>query len=222
MNFPTFDSLCNQLRISLEDPSKLKLRNERRARFSPSLSYGRHFGPPSSQARAAAVMVLIEPRDGRWTIPLTVRPQTLSEHPGQISFPGGRLEGDETHLQAAMREFGEELGVAPFPGQILGTLQPLYVFNSNYHVAAYVAVVREPLTYQPCLNEVERVIHLPLESLAHSLVTEQFQRGAIRWNALSIQYRTAENADRIWGATAILLGELSALLSELPDPSDPL
>ncbi len=82
-----------------------------RSRFAPPLSYGRHFGPPAHDARPAAVMVFLYPRDGQWHLPLTVRPDTMLSHAGQISFPGGMVEAGEATRAAALRELEEELGV---------------------------------------------------------------------------------------------------------------
>jgi 8-oxo-dGTP pyrophosphatase MutT (NUDIX family) len=155
-------------------------------------------------------MILIEPRDGEWSIPLTVRPHNLQDHPGQISFPGGRLELGENHAQAAEREFAEELGVSPFPGELCGELQPIFVFNSDYHVRPFVAICDTVLDYEPCPMEVDRIIHLPLASLIDSGKREllSFSRGSATWKSLTI----CHEQDHIWGATAIMLAELAALL----------
>ncbi len=182
--------------------------------FSPSLSYGRHFGPPLPSARQAAVMILLEPGNDSWSIPLTVRSNHLPDHPGQISLPGGRLEAGESFQQAAEREFGEELGCVPFPGQVVGALLPLYVFHSNYYVQPIVAISHRRLEYVPCAREVTEVLQLPITSLSNSIAQppQDFERGLVTWTAPTI---TCGNA-RIWGATAIVLGELLALLADPP------
>ena len=61
-------------------------------RMSPQLSYGRHAGPAPCTARAAAVLLMLFRRRGRWHLPLTERPKTLPHHGGQISLPGGAIE----------------------------------------------------------------------------------------------------------------------------------
>ncbi len=154
-------------------------------------------------------MLLLEPRENGWCIPLTRRPNHLPDHPGQISFPGGRLEGNETYQQAAEREFGEELGVRPFPGEVIGRLQPLYVYNSNYFVWPFVAVCDHAQDYTPFSPEVEQLIHLPLRCLIDRRYSVQasFSRGLVTWKALTIQFEQAQ----IWGATAIMLGEFAAI-----------
>ena len=181
--------------------------------FSPSLSYGRHSGPPHPATKQAAVMILLERRENGFQIPLTVRPQHLPDHPGQISFPGGRLEGREAYADAARREFEEELGVSPFPGQILGELEPVFVYNSDYFVKPFVAICDEQLAYLPCPHEVERIIHLRVDDLMNDqhYVQRPFARGRVSWQAKTIRV----GDDYIWGATAIMLGELSAVLRDI-------
>jgi 8-oxo-dGTP pyrophosphatase MutT (NUDIX family) len=200
-----------QLSQALHDPLTLPPRHERRASFSPSLAYGRHFGPPAPTARNAAVMILLEPHEDSWTIPLTVRSEYLPDHPGQISLPGGRLEGNETPQQAAEREFMEEMGCNLFPGEVIGELLPLYVYNSDYYVRPFLAVGARRSVFDPCPREVERVLDLPLACLAADLQLRQkkFSRGSTQWSASAIEFADST----IWGATAIILGELSALLS---------
>lgn len=193
-----------------ESPSRQAGRN----RFSPELSYGRHFGPPAPGVKQAAVMILLEKGrldDGcHWSIPLTVRPDHLPDHPGQISLPGGRLEHGESHLQAARREFCEELGVNEFEAPVIAELMAIYVYNSDYFVRPYVAVTEQQYEYSPCPYEVSRVIHLPLETLtdARQYHCSTFSRGRVAWKAPTIQVAD----DTVWGATAIILGELAALL----------
>jgi 8-oxo-dGTP pyrophosphatase MutT (NUDIX family) len=209
-----FELLCIHLQQALANPSLLPSRQAVRAAYGPTLSYGRHFGPPAPSARQAAVVVLLEPRGGEWTIPLTVRPDHLPDHPGQVSLPGGRLEAGESHQQAAEREFFEELGCELQPGQILGELLPLYVYHSDYYVRSFIAISQRLFDYRPCTREVARLIHLPLAALAEPqpAVAQQFSRGLASWTAPTI---TGGGAT-IWGATAIILAELTALLQGSP------
>lgn len=202
--------LATQLRRQLSSQSDLNLRHASRMRFSPSLSYGRHFGPPAPTAKQAAVMIMLEATNSGWTIPLTERPKHLPDHPGQISLPGGRVEAGESHLEAACREFAEELGTATFPGEFVGELQPIYVYNSDYFVRPFVAVCSQRLVYAPCEREVERVIHLPVEHLLDDsrLTQHEFLRGNASWHSYAIHCEDAI----IWGATAIILGEFARIL----------
>jgi 8-oxo-dGTP pyrophosphatase MutT (NUDIX family) len=223
--YPQIDpqiDLATRLREQLNDNFDLTFRHMGRMRFSPSLSYGRHFGPPAPTAKQAAVLIMLEPSEGGWTIPLTERPKHLPDHPGQISLPGGRVEEGENHWEAACREFVEELGTSHFPGKFLGELQSIYVYNSDYFVRPFLAVCDQRLTYAPCEREVERVIRLPVEHLLDDrrLTRQEFQRGKASWHSSTIHCDDA----LIWGATAIILGEFARIYQRCvlshAEPSD--
>ena len=77
------------------------------ARYQPELSFGRHLGPAPSDAKPAAVLILLYPNGGRWHVPLTLRSAHLPDHAGQVSLPGGLIEPGEDSRQAALREFTE-------------------------------------------------------------------------------------------------------------------
>ncbi len=205
----SFSELRSLLADSWADSELLSDRHNRRDDFSPSLSYGRHFGPPAPTARQAAVLVMLERRQGNWSIPLTVRPEHLPDHPGQVSLPGGRLEAGESHQQAAEREFVEELGCSTFPGKVIGELLPLYVYHSDYFVRPFVAICELELEYAPCPREVECVLHLPVSLLLEGIFTErEYGRGRATWTATTIDC----HGTPVWGATAMMLAELLVLL----------
>ena len=104
------------------------------SRFGPWPHNGRHYADPPSNARTAAVLVLLCPGEESWHIPLTLRPTSLPDHGGQICLPGGAIESGETAREAAIREFHEELGADGLPIEILGRLSPIYVPASNFRL----------------------------------------------------------------------------------------
>lgn len=219
--------LIRHLQKTFLDATRHEERHRGRARFSPGHSFGRHFGPPHCEAREASVMlaIVVDLKAGAVLesgdierayatimdgfIPLTLRSSKLPSHPGQISLPGGRIEASETPLDAAKREFHEELGVE-FDGAIVGELLPLFVYNSNHFVHPFVVIDFEHRPYVPCEHEVERIIRLPIKHLMqpanHGWST--FSRGRSIWKAPVIRF----DGDEIWGATAILLGEFATVL----------
>jgi 8-oxo-dGTP pyrophosphatase MutT (NUDIX family) len=206
------------LEALLQAEDLFEQRHRLRSLYSPKLSYGRHFGPPEPDAKPAAIMVLLHQPDSDcdWrecSIPLTVRPDHLPDHPGQISFPGGRVENGESYLQAAQRELEEELGTVNFHADVIGSLMPIWVFNSNYKLRPFLAVHVGELNYDPCQQEVARLIQFPIRLLLSSVddQSRQFSRGSVHWQANVFQHEE----DVVWGATAMMLAELAAILRRL-------
>lgn len=201
-----------------------------RSRTAPRLSYGRHKGPARDDSRQAAVVCVIYPhRKTRQTcLTLTRRPVTLSHHGGQICLPGGKIEPGETSWNAALREYEEELGVPINDPVYCGSLTPIYVFGSDNVVETLVVVAESPqVDWQPDAVEVDQVIELPLETLGTAFENRLFTQNQARsgkaangdgvfhyefgYQAISIRdIRGAEF--EVWGATAMLLEELSDCL----------
>jgi 8-oxo-dGTP pyrophosphatase MutT (NUDIX family) len=155
-------------------------------------------------------MILLYPHDGRWHLPLTLRPAELSNHAGQVSLPGGAVEPGETVWEAAAREFHEELGGEGHEIDRLGRLSPIYVSASNYiiHPSVCVSCKRPDLVPNP--GEVAELLEIPLSHLLDPANFGYFQRESggqafriphFRWHS-----------HRIWGATCMILGELVTVL----------
>lgn len=166
--------------------------------------------PPDlpGQGRTAAVLVLIYPGpEQQLQLVLTGRPQHLSRHAGQISFPGGRQDPGESILQTALRETREELGVEPGGLQVLGSLNTIYIPPSDYTVHPLVAWREETPHFEPSPDEVSEVIQV---SLDHLLRRSTYRRGKVqvrpqvRW---TVPY-FAIARHQVWGATALILSEL--------------
>lgn len=196
-------------------------RRDTARQLAPALAYGRHRGPAPEIARRAAVAIaLLKRDDGSSFIPLTMRPKSLKHHGGQVSLPGGKVELGESDLQAAMREFAEELGVSLDHAIPCGTLPPIYVYASDNLVSPIVLVADAPREeWKPDLLEVDQVIELPTEVLLskHSRVRVTRRRAIRRADTIvgEFSFRAPAyrfNEHRIWGATAMLLGELAELL----------
>jgi 8-oxo-dGTP pyrophosphatase MutT (NUDIX family) len=184
--------------------------------FAPELVYGRHAGPARDDARAAAVAIILYWDEGEWLLPLTVRAAELSRHGGQVSFPGGLIDGDETPREAAARELDEELGVRP-PLEWLGNLSPQFVYASNAWVVPCLAATEAVPDWSPSPREVERVITLRVQNLLNQPPAPPLQivRGPLRFAAP--QLRIEEHS--AWGATAVMLGELRGRLLRIQGKS---
>ena len=177
----------------------------KRFRFVPQLGYGRHRGPAPPQARPAAVVVLVYPRDDRWFVPCTLRPQTLSVHAGQVSLPGGAIESGESAETCGLRELHEEIGVESAQVSILRTLSPIYVYRSGFLVQPFVAVASETPAFELNPAEVEQLLEIPVEQL---LDASHYGRMWIVQKSLRYETPCFHCGEHyIWGATLKVLGE---------------
>ncbi len=200
----------------LESELRGRLDPSRRARaacrsFCPELTYGRHRGPATPDFRAAAVVALLYPHGGDWHLPLTLRPKHLNDHAGQVSLPGGAREPGETDEQCALREMNEELGVGGAGIHVVGRLSELFVYASNFLVQPFVAVTADTPEFLPNPIEVDELLEMPIVHLfdATNYGSHTITRRAATFKAPSILYRN----HHIWGATAMILSELTSVLS---------
>ena len=183
------------------------------SRFEPRPRPQRHYGEFPSDARPAAVLLLLYPHKGGWHLPLTLRPSHLPDHGGQVCLPGGAVEPGETSQQGALREFHEELGAAGHPIETVGCLSALYVAASNFRVEPWVGVAgcRPPLVPNPA--EVEKLLEIPLAHLLDRANFGSHQREDKDGSYTAPHFVWQQH--RIWGATCMILGELVTLLEEL-------
>lgn len=92
----------------------------------------------SGSPRVGAVLVLLYPYHETTHLALTRRPDNLKDHSGQVSFPGGKVEPNESPTTAALRETWEELGIPPSQVEVLGELTPLYIPPTDFEVHPFV------------------------------------------------------------------------------------
>jgi len=167
--------------------------------------------------RSAAVLVLLCEMDQSWQIPMTLRPAEMEQHAGQICFPGGALERGEDVETAALREFQEELGIDLPRQQIIGHLTPLWVFASDFWVTPVVASWQGPLSFRANPQEVADVIEVPVASL---LGDEVYRQCPVQGRGFDFQAPAICIGEQvIWGASSMILGELTTLLKELAGQS---
>jgi 8-oxo-dGTP pyrophosphatase MutT (NUDIX family) len=165
---------------------------------------------PRLPLREAAVLIgLIEREEGS-TILLTRRNDRLTDHAGQISFPGGRIDpGDADAESAALREAREEVGLDGATISIVGRLDT-YVTRTGYEVVPVVGLLPPPRIFKPDPAEVAEIFELPLDELmrpgAIYLHSRRFDDGERWYYAIDWQGR------HIWGATAGMLNNLAEIL----------
>jgi 8-oxo-dGTP pyrophosphatase MutT (NUDIX family) len=185
--------------------------------WSPEIAAERAFG---SRAPAhASVLVPLVQREVLCVV-LTQRTDHLTDHPGQISFPGGRAESyDADAVDTALREATEEIGLARDYVDVLGSL-PTYTTGTGFIVTPVVALLRPGFSIQADPFEVAEVFEVPLAFLMspanhrrHSV-----EVGGVRREFLSMPW-TGVGADGrprqyfIWGATAAMLRNLYRFLA---------
>ncbi|MBL8563492.1 MAG: CoA pyrophosphatase [Gemmobacter sp.] len=170
------------------------------------------FSLPSGQLlRPAAVLIAICERPEGPSVLLTKRASGLKHHPGQIAFPGGKIdETDPTPEAAALREAQEEVGLSPALVQVLGRL-PSHETVTGYTVSPILAHVPARFTPRAEAGEVEEVFHVPLAHVADLgkfRVEQRMWRG--QWRRY---YAVPYGPYYIWGATARMLRALAERLA---------
>ena len=180
---------------------------QRLARPAPRAAHGMSDGfrlPGREGAPVpAAVLVPLVNRPQGLQLLLTQRSADLPDHPGQISFPGGRLERcDADHAAAALRETAEEIGLPPARVNVLGQLCP-YETVSGYRVLPIVGWIEPPFELAPDPVEVADVFEVPLDFILDTANHQRHHRmlGTIRRDYWAIPWLHRY----IWGATAAML-----------------
>ena len=157
-------------------------------------------------ARAAVLVPLYADGDGTVRVILTKRPDDMRTHPGDVVFPGGRMEPGEGPVATAKREAWEETGLDPDTVEVIGGLTPITTRNRSNLIVPVVARVQRPAAYVLDPREVEVVIEPPLRDLLdeHRWRTQDFM-GHQLWF-----YEFAEGV--LWGATGFMMRELLSFL----------
>jgi 8-oxo-dGTP pyrophosphatase MutT (NUDIX family) len=166
---------------------------------------------PKEFARAAVLVPIVDRPEGM-TVLLTQRASHLKNHPGQISFPGGRMEeSDATPWEAALRETEEEIGLARDFVSLAGYLGN-HIVITGYLVTPAVAFVRPGFDLRLDVTEVDEVFEVPLEFVLDPAnhVPRERHFGGHTFRAHDIPYQ----GRNIWGATAGMLMSLYRLLRE--------
>ncbi len=163
----------------------------------------------------AAVLVGLVPRDDGLRVLLTRRTDSLRNHAGQVSFPGGRIEPDDASaVAAALREAQEEIGVASTLVAPIGFLDPMLTVT-GFRVLPVVARVDPGYVAIPDPNEVDEVFEVDLDFLLAPASLQSIgmdYRGRVR-HVLEFQRAPRAPQHRIWGVTAAILFNLRERLA---------
>ena len=195
-----------RLRAALDDPTP---RTDVHAALAPRPRRGWRAGVVPPPTRPAAALVLLYPVAVRVHLVLTRRADTLGRHAGQISLPGGAVDGQETIEAAALREAREEIGIEAAP-RVVGPLTALHIPVSNFALHPVLAVADRRPRFSAAAAEVARILEVPLDDLLGPAARHRgwIWRGAEMIAAPYFEVR----GERVWGATAMVLGELIHLL----------
>ena len=163
----------------------------------------------------AAVLIAVTDRPDPGVI-LTQRPRNLRDHPGQVAFPGGKLEPGENAVEAALREAEEELAVPRHAVRVIGASDE-YVTGTGFEVTPVLGVIPPDLQLVPQPGEVESWFEVPLQTLFDR---SNYDARQTVWKGIERTYYEMHFGDyRIWGVTAAIIANLSRrmALAELFD-----
>ncbi len=167
-------------------------------------------------ARKAAVMVLFYPGDNSETHMILILRRTYKGvHSNQVGFPGGKVEPEDKNLQdTALRETEEEVGVPVASIEVVTALTNIYIPPSDYVVQPFLGFTRKRPKFVAQEKEVAALIEVPLrEFLAPESLTEQKITTSYASNIQVPAFVLGGHV--VWGATAMMLNEVRALLCQL-------
>ncbi len=167
---------------------------------------------PRRTGRPSAVLAPLYDDAGSSFVVLTRRTWGLRTHQGEVSFPGGRVEADESPLDGARREAQEEIGLDPASVEIIGELDHLATVSSGSFIVPYVGVLPGRPETVPSPTEVEAVLHVRLaELLDPAIFREEIWTFPGGYEQPITFFELV--GDTVWGATASLLRQLLGIVT---------
>ncbi len=167
----------------------------------------------TNEIKKAAVLIPIFSNGNEDFLLLTVRSIYDGVHSGQVSFPGGKFNEEETdpHL-VALREMQEEIGIDKNQVEILGSLTPLYIPVSKMHVQPVIGWLNSR-DWQPAEYEVASILEVPLSELFDIQNRKSKPMNLSSAGTLDVPYFELQG-HVVWGATAMMLSEFIDILRE--------
>lgn len=208
----------NALTVSLKERLQYQLPGEKgQLKMSPQPSAPRFNKKSWETARKGAVLILLYPGKDDVYFPLIRRPEYNGVHSGQVALPGGaRDDNDQDLIETALREAEEEVGLDKQKVNVIGELSELYIPPSNFLVKPIVGIV----DYQPKFKKDP----FEVAAIIEAQLTPFYDASYAGKTIVHTAYGSIKNtpfypvADQVvWGATAMILGEFSMVLSELKE-----
>jgi 8-oxo-dGTP pyrophosphatase MutT (NUDIX family) len=170
----------------------------------------------AKSAKRAAVMALFYPNEeGETYLVLILRKTYKGVHSAQVAFPGGKYEDEDKDLMVtAIRETEEEVGVPEEFMNVIKTMSPIYIPPSNFMVHPYVAISETTLNFVKQEEEVEAIIEVRLVDFldeSNTLTTRVPTSFNVEVDVPAFKF----NDHIVWGATAMMLGEIKDLLKQV-------
>jgi len=163
----------------------------------------------------SAVLIPLYVKEGECCLVFTRRTEMVNHHKGQISFPGGgRHPEDATLMHTAIRESWEEIGLKPEHIEILGELDDIATYTTNFVISPYVAAIPYPYQFRLNAYEVDQIIEVPLSVLfdPNNFSQEVVSLG----DKLILQYFYRHGDQVVYGATARILKQFLEILADAP------
>jgi len=152
--------------------------------------------------RLASVLVVIYGKNP--IVVMTEKPKHLKFHAGEISFPGGKFDADDSDLlETALRETSEEIGLTITRDQVIGQLESVITLNSGFLITPFVSVIDEIPTLSTN-SEVEQIFHIPLEPFLKTMAPDPDPSHNIIQEMYTFEYQD----QIVWGASARILKQI--------------
>lgn len=161
---------------------------------------------PSDNFKSSSVLVLLIDSVNPEVL-LTLRSSIIKSHSGQISFPGGRAEKNETPIQTAIRETFEETGIIIKEKHIIGQLSKLFVPPSNNLIQPVIAYLDSKPELHINPDEVEETFYISLESISNDNLLKTEKKMLDKY-LVDFPFWDVHSTTPLWGATAMILSEL--------------